>query len=200
MANPKHTWDPLSPAEVQDTLSEIEVPWWIAGGWAIDLFVGRQPRPHGDIDVLILRRDQLTVQTHLSDWDLHKTGQPGLKPWPKGEFIDPPVNDIWGKRKPEDDWAIQLMLMEVEGDSWVFRREPSIRGAIAEMGAYSSEGIPYLRPEIQLLYKADRLNIERNVADFETASPFLDADSRDWLVDALRRKYTSHVWIDALTA
>ena len=109
------------------------------------------------------------------------------------------MNDIWGKRKPEEGWAIQLMLMEVEGDSWVFRREPTIGGAIAEMGAYSSEGIPYLRPEIQLLYKADRLNIERNVADFETAAPLLDADSRGWLVHALQRKYTSHVWIDALT-
>ena len=200
MPDPEHKWNPLNPSVVSDLRTGLSVPWWISGGWAIDLFVGRQTRPHGDIDVLILRPDQLSVQAHLSDWDLHKTGQPGLKPWPMGEFLDPPINDIWGKRKPEDDWAIQLMLMEVEGEEWVFRRAPGIGGPISRMGKVSDEGIPYLCPEIQLLYKADRLNIERNVADFQTAAPELDTAAKDWLVEALKLKYTTHNWIDTLTA
>ena len=145
------------------------MPWWISGGWAIDLFIGHQTRPHGDIDVLILRKDQLKVQQHLSGWDLHKTGQPGLKPWLTGEFLGPPVNDIWCRRTPTSAWSIQLMFMEVRDDSWIFRRDPLISGLIASLGRISQSGIPYLSPEIQLLYKADNLEIDRNNADFKAA-------------------------------
>lgn len=31
--------------------------YWIAGGWAVDLMVGRQRREHSDVDVLILAND-----------------------------------------------------------------------------------------------------------------------------------------------
>jgi hypothetical protein len=32
--------------------------WWIAGGWAVDLFLGEQTRVHDDVDVAVLRRDE----------------------------------------------------------------------------------------------------------------------------------------------
>jgi hypothetical protein len=38
---------------------------WSAGGWALDLFVGAQSRPHDDLDVRILRRDVLEVLSTL---------------------------------------------------------------------------------------------------------------------------------------
>jgi len=31
--------------------------YWIAGGWALDLFADRVRRPHTDVDVLVLARD-----------------------------------------------------------------------------------------------------------------------------------------------
>lgn len=34
-------------------------PWWIAGGFAIELATGRAIRPHDDIDVGLLRSDHL---------------------------------------------------------------------------------------------------------------------------------------------
>ena len=89
-------WDPLSPTEVQELFSGLSAPWWISGGWAIDLFIGHQTRPHGDLDVLILRDDQLIFQEHLSDWDLSDRSSPEFTTWSKGDFLDPPINDIWG--------------------------------------------------------------------------------------------------------
>ena len=53
MTTPTHHWQPLSVQETVDLLYSLPVPWWIAGGWAIDLYLGRQTRPHEDIDVLI---------------------------------------------------------------------------------------------------------------------------------------------------
>jgi hypothetical protein len=73
-------------------LSDLTIPWWIAGGYAIELFSGKEIRDHNDIDIAILRKDQHVFQEYLSDWDLHKTNQPGLKPWPEGEYLEQGVN------------------------------------------------------------------------------------------------------------
>jgi len=31
--------------------------WCVAGGWAIDMFLGKQTRPHEDMEIVVLRRD-----------------------------------------------------------------------------------------------------------------------------------------------
>ena len=62
---------PLQPKELQALLSDASFRWWIAGGWALDLFLGEQKRPHFDIDVVIARRDQGAAQQHLAKWDFH---------------------------------------------------------------------------------------------------------------------------------
>jgi Aminoglycoside-2''-adenylyltransferase len=55
--HPLGRWRPWRPREVAAFFAMLPIPWWIAGGWAIDLFLGRQTRRHEDIDVLILRQD-----------------------------------------------------------------------------------------------------------------------------------------------
>ena len=48
--------------------SRLTVPYWIAGGWAVDLAVGRVTRDHADVDVMLLERDKRAL------WDLHRRG------------------------------------------------------------------------------------------------------------------------------
>jgi len=61
-------WEALSVGEVVSLLDGLPVRWWIAGGQAIDLFIGSSTRPHQDVDVAVLRPDQLAVQAHLDGW------------------------------------------------------------------------------------------------------------------------------------
>ncbi|BBH69873.1 hypothetical protein ACTI_65580 [Actinoplanes sp. OR16] len=42
-----------TPREVADRLTGTTTPWCVAAGWALDLFRGRQTRPHGDIEIAI---------------------------------------------------------------------------------------------------------------------------------------------------
>jgi hypothetical protein len=49
-------WQPPSVAEVAAIFSAFEAPWWLAGGRAIELAVGKQLRDHVDIDVLIFAK------------------------------------------------------------------------------------------------------------------------------------------------
>ncbi|MBN2056375.1 hypothetical protein JW905_15740 [bacterium] len=54
---------------------------WLAGGWALDLFLGRRTRDHGDTDVLVVRRHQSGLWRHLRDWNLFKAVRGELLPW-----------------------------------------------------------------------------------------------------------------------
>ena len=44
--------------------------WWVAGGWALDLALGRRTRPHADLEVSVLAADQQALFEHLRGWDL----------------------------------------------------------------------------------------------------------------------------------
>ena len=46
--NPFGAWQSWQPHEVAQLFSALAIPWWIAGGWAVDLFLGEQTRDHED--------------------------------------------------------------------------------------------------------------------------------------------------------
>ena len=204
MGTSAHNWSPLSVDAVAGVFAPVSAPWWIAGGWALDLFLGTTTREHEDIDVLVLRRDQLVVQAHLcADWELFKTKQPTpsrLAPWPRGEFLHRPIDDIWVRRPGASAWSFQIMLTDAEGDEWVYKRLPTIGGPIAEMGLMTSEGIPYLAPEIQLLHSA-RSALQKNRDDFERVLPTLSAKQANWLLKCLQAEYSEgHAYIGRIEA
>jgi hypothetical protein len=189
-------WAPITVGEVAQIFSGSGIQWWISGGWALDLHIGKQTRPHTDTDVLILRRDQLAVQEHLRDWQLFKTHQPGLAPWPMNEYQHPPVNSIWVRRDEGSAWAFEIMLMDTVDDEWIYRRLPTIRGPIAALGMYTEEGIPYLSPEIQLLYKGRQEYRPKDLQDVKAIIPHLSPEKRKWLLECLHQQFPNgHDWI-----
>jgi hypothetical protein len=188
-------WEPARPVEVAALFSGCKASWWIAGGYAIELAVGRPLREHGDIDILLLRCDQLAAQRALWTWDWHAADPPGtLRPWRPGELLPADVHDIWCRPGPGEPWRIQIMLDESFGSDWVSRRDPRIRRPIARIGRVTADGIPYLAPDVQLLYKAGGRR-DKDETDFAAALPGLAKPEREWLADALAIAYgTSHPW------
>ena len=63
---PLDAWEPWRPDEVAARLSGIAAPWCVVGGWAIDLFLGRETRPHGDLEISIPRSAFAEVRDRLS--------------------------------------------------------------------------------------------------------------------------------------
>lgn len=192
-------WEPLSPSEVVGVLDGVACRWWIAGGWAIDLHLGRQSRAHADIDVLLLRADQLAVQQHLAGWDLHVADPPGtLRPWGDGELLAAAIHDVWCRRSPASPWSLQLMIDDTEDDQWVYRRDASIRRPVAELdGPASDTDRRVLSPDIQLLYKSTDPRA-KDEADFEAALAGLDAPQRRWLRNSLAIATPGHPWLTRL--
>jgi hypothetical protein len=172
-------------AEVGALFSDAEFPWWIAGGYAIEFAVGHSFRPHADIDVLLLRKDQLLAQEILQGWDCWAADPPGtLRPWKQGEVLAPHVSDVWCREDPEAPWRLQLMLDDGDESHWRSRRNRLVTRLIDEVGSRSAEGLPFLAPEIQLFYKA-KAPRPKDWLDFTKVLPRLFNAQMGWLRDAI---------------
>ncbi len=197
-------WEPLSVAEARDLLDGLAAPWWLAGGYALETFVGRAYREHGDIDVVVFRDDQRAVHDHLMarGWEAHAPDPPGtLRPWREGELLPSDVHDIWCREASDGPWRLQLMLEERDGDDWVYRRDAAIQRPVTAFGWSTSDGMPVIAPEVQLLYTArstSRSQSGKGDQDLEIVAPLLPADAHDWLLNVLSTDAPGHPWIHRL--
>jgi hypothetical protein len=85
---------------------------------------------------------------------------------------------------------------------WKYRREPTIVRSLDKTGLSTESGIPYLAPELVLLFKSKNTsNQERakDQSDFESVLPQLDAERRAWLRWALIATSPDHAWIEQLS-
>ncbi len=186
--------------ELYDALKSVkslEKPWMVAGGYAVDLFLRRITRTHKDIDVAIFREDQFRLQSHLRGWRLEKAHKGRLETWNPAEYIELPVHGIWawcpGSYSNEPD--IEFLLNERSGDSWLFRKEPAVRLEIDKACLHSQVGIPYLAPQIVLLYKSYSPR-ESDEADLSALLPQMSPDQREWLRTSLRTVQPGHTWLE----
>ena len=181
-------------------------PWFVSGGWAIDLFLGEVTRHHEDREIGIFREHQHALRAHLSGYDLfYAVSGPDGGEWItwQGEWLDLPVHQLLarpaGMGPPRGEWdrshqEFEFFLNEAEEGLWRCRRNPEITRPASEISLRSPSGIPILAAEIQLLYKA-KWHRPKDEHDFQHALPHLDPSQRAWLRDALPRCYEDDPWI-----
>ena len=77
-------------------LNDFIKPWYIAGGWAIDLYLGKVTRMHKDIEITIFRRDQRELYEYLKDWIFYKVipGKYKRERWERNEWLSLPIHEI----------------------------------------------------------------------------------------------------------
>ena len=180
---------------VNEWMSEFNEQWGIAGGWAIDLFIGEETRLHSDVEVATFREDQHVLKKTLSDWSFEKVVKGELITWEE-EWLELPIHEIHGVHK-ETGERLEVLLNEKKGGKWIFRRESSISFPESTLFLYSNEGIPYLHPAVVLLYKAKGAR-EKDHADFNAVKDLLTMEDRLWLRKALRIHVPGHLWIQEL--
>lgn len=169
-------------------------PWWVAGGWAIDAFIGAPSREHGDIDIAVLRRDQRVLRNYLRDWQLRKVVDGSIQLWGEEEVLELPIHEIHAN---SGDAQLEFLLNEAEGDRWVYRRNNAISMPLPRLTVRSAWGVPSLCPEVVLLYKAKQPT-QRDHDDFARVLPILDAQARKWLASALIACHPGHEWHTAV--
>src|SRR5260221_13517298 len=63
-----HVPEPV--AVLAEQMGSYPAPWALCGGWAIDAWLGRESREHGDIDLSVFVQDQRALYEHLRGWQL----------------------------------------------------------------------------------------------------------------------------------
>ena len=174
-------------------------PYWVAGGCALDLYAGRVRRPHGDVDVLVLARDLDVLAETFTDprpiVQFPETGE--QRPWVQGEQLEPGPQALVF---PDNEHAVQILLAASDADQWVYHRgRGTIRRSLSEITLTSERGIPYLAPEIVLLFKS-RSTRQKDNDDFADIENLLDAERRQWLVERIEPRYPDHPWLPTLRA
>ena len=221
------------PLKIAVLMAGFEHPWFIAAGWAIDLYLGRITREHKDVEIAILRKDQLALRKHLRGWEFKKVKPSSehlpkkagrLEPWKEDEFLKLPTHEIHAytrntrtlaghlhnslgltplnqghntRNTPADPDQLEILLNESSGKNWVFRRNPAITRALSLTAMKSDAGVPFLSPEVVLLYKAKK-PAAFDVKDFDNVIAFLEKERRIWLRQALEVCHPGHDWIERL--
>jgi hypothetical protein len=181
-------------------LNEFGHPWYIASGWALDLFLGRVTRVHHDVDVVIARTDQLALQQHMTarGWKFVTLYEGRLEPWPMHVRLELPRHQIHAHR---DGMFIDVLLTDIEDGVWRYRRDPTVIQAADRMHLRTDEGLPFLAPELVLLFKSKSTSGQerpQDQPDFENVYVHLPAERRAWLRWALLATDPAHPWIGRL--
>lgn len=188
-------WRPLDVNEVASLFWAAPFTWFIAGGHALELDLGRSWRDHSDIDVGI-RRDELSlVRGFLAEWDLHVAAAGQLSPW-NGRALtaDRHENNIWARRDAESPWQFDLIVGAGTHAVWRSRRDPSIQVAWSDAVRHSGT-VPYLAPHVQLLMKSKHVRPKDDL-DASILLPTLDSTERQWLAVHLADDHPWHGLID----
>ena len=186
--------DPLV-SRIADALTTHNLGWAIAGGWAIDLFLGHVTRPHADVDIAVWRDEHERLREAMPDWRFSVADEGQLRPWPPGRVIAPPLHELHA-RSLDDGSSVEFLLNDRRDGAWLYRRNSRIRLPLSD--AIRDEGpMRFLAPEVVLLYKskAPRATDE---ADFNNALPHLSKSARYWLAHALGDADMSHPWLATL--
>ena len=187
-------WDAWSPHEAARHLEALTAPWYVTAGWALDLFLGVQTREHPDLEIGVPEHRFAEVREVLSGFELVAVGDG--QAWALSEESLTTYRQTW-VREPGGPWRVDVMREPWDGDTWVFRRDAMVRLHAASLISRTADGIPYLQPEVVLLFKAKVVRPKDEV-DFAAVLPHLGSNRRSWLRDALTLVHPGHAWLESL--
>jgi len=195
---PDDRWRPWTPVEVASRWRDWTRPWYVAGGWAIDLFLGQQTREHEDIEVGVPAAHFADFAQRLADCELFVVGSGRAAPLATAsEAALAEHHQIWVRDTACGVWRLDVFREPERDGQWVARRDPRIRLDYRHLILETADGIPFARPEVILLFKA-KARRDKDEADFSRVLPRLDRQARDWLREALGLAHPGHPWIEVL--
>jgi hypothetical protein len=186
-------------------LEDFPGRWWIGGGWAIDVWLGKVSRQHEDIEVCILSNDQEAVYQYCLDWDFYTPVDNEWSPMSKGERLSGTSFMLQVRRAASPSVLsagippeFEFILNDVDNEDWIFKLQPSIHIPLADVYCTSVLGLPVTVPEIVLLHKAWYPSRSKDEHDFANVRDYLSVKQRVWLYRHLEKIRPNHPWLRQL--
>ena len=170
--------------------------WAIAGGWALDLFLGQVTRGHGEdeVEVAVFREDQRKLHDYLyfSRWTFEArmgsgAGGEHTERWDGREWLDPPVFEVRAS-SPDEQEHLGIRLQERRGRQWRYRRSASVSLPIERAFVRGAWNVPVLAPEVVLLQKSPAPEAKDSL-DFRAVAERLDEQTTTWLTETIGRAH-----------
>ena len=193
----RYAWEAWSPTEAQRRLAGVALPWYIAAGWSIDLFLGAQLREHEDIEIAVPAARFGEVVAARPEVELFALGDGlahSVEHEPESLTADG-SHQTWGLDRGTGRWRIDVFREPSDGDTWICRRDEQIRLPYDEVIEGTSDGIPYARPELTLLFKAKHAR-PKDDADLAAVLTVLEPSRRNYLAELLELVHPGHRWLD----
>ena len=113
-------------------LEGVQAPWYVAAGWAIDLFLGEERREHEDLEIAVPRVRFPEIGERLSGFELFipdsDLTDPGLV-WPFAQAPNALAghHQTWVREPESGRWRLDVFREPSDGDVWIYRRDERIR-------------------------------------------------------------------------
>jgi hypothetical protein len=185
-----------SPSEVAQRLAGIATPWYVAAGWALDLFRGAQTREHGDIEIAIPAATFPEIRERFPEYIFDAVGDRRI--WEnatRAQLAD--THQTWLRDAATGHYLLDVFREPHDCDLWICRRDETIRLPYTAVIRYTADGIPYLAPELVLLFKAKHVR-SKDQTDFDGSLPHMTRRQRENLAGLLARVHPGHRWLAAL--
>lgn len=192
-------WDAWRPEQITSMLAGVSVPWCVAAGWALDLFRGEQTREHGDLEIAVPGTPAAFGAVHAALAGYHFEVIGSGRAWPLDSPAFEVMNQTWVSDPVTGVYRLDIFLEPQRDGAWVCRRDETICLPYEQVICRTETGIPYLAPQIVLLFKAKYADLDKNEADFAGACPLLGDRARGWLGWAVQRVHPGHPWLAALS-
>jgi len=204
---------PEDVARIAAVMAGYPAPWSLCGGWAVDAWLGRVSRDHGDIDISVFVQDQGMLFEHLRGWQLlahDEAWEPGggdawwdgsrRLGFPAHIHARPPERSGAipkdGIATSEDGFFLDIQIDDRAGDEWILHRDPQISRPLHHAAQASPWAVPVASPDVLLFFKSRDLR-RRDKADFEALLPLLMEEQRAWLRESISK--LGHPWVTRLS-
>ena len=184
-------WAAWHPRAVADRLAVLDVPWYVAGGWAIDLHVGGTLRDHEDLEIAVPAAEFPAIAGRFPELAFYVAGRGAVVPATPDALAR--YHQTWAYDPAAEAWRFDVFREPHDGDVWISRRDARLRRPYAEIVRRSPDGIPYLAPDVVLFFKAKHRR-PKDENDFAAVAPVLTVAERAWLTHALDLVHPGHPW------
>ncbi|MFC7862600.1 nucleotidyltransferase domain-containing protein [Streptomyces murinus] len=184
--------DAWRPEQVAERLNGVNVPWCVAAGWALDLFRGEQTRDHGDLELAVPAAGFAEIRDRFPEYAFDAVGSGKIWADAGAEELAA-THQTWLRDPVSGQFLLDVFREPHDGGTWICRRDQSLRLPYDTIIERTADGIPYLIPELVLLFKAKAIR-PKDQADFEGILPLLSQARRDALGGWLARVHPGHDW------
>jgi hypothetical protein len=188
--------DAWRPEQVAERLVGIGAPWCVAAGWALDLFRGELSRKHGDLEIAVPAKRFREIQQRFPEYVFDAVGSGRVWPGAGAETLAA-TYQTWLRDPVSEQFLFDVFREPHEGGTWICRLDERVRLPYDSIIERTADGIPYLVPELVLLFKA-KATRPKDQADFEGVLPLLDALRRNRLCGWLALIHPGHPWLAEL--